>query len=206
MPKTLSLKQTATKWSGSWMSQTELEIFRLCEKLVELLGDSEAVANLKTLQERHPEMFENKEAVKRLIERVVAEPEIIIKNPKAKNDKDFMAYSQINETKMGDVGIRNDDGVNEIFHANYKNIRRLEVIRKQMSVEASSAKAAPTRSDHYADEPDSSPRCDKALSTSATATIPQIQSSNDQANELKEKVKAFAESLKPKANNNEMER
>ncbi|EAJ2438424.1 hypothetical protein CXA82_06615 [Campylobacter upsaliensis] len=37
------------------MSDKELEIFELCERLVDLLGDKEAVADLQTLLDRHPE-------------------------------------------------------------------------------------------------------------------------------------------------------
>ncbi|EIE1466089.1 hypothetical protein KHU38_001530 [Campylobacter upsaliensis] len=43
------------------MSDKELEIFELCERLVDLLGDKEAVADLQILLDRHPEMFQNKE-------------------------------------------------------------------------------------------------------------------------------------------------
>lgn len=51
------------------MSDKELEIFELCERLVDLLGDKEAVADLQTLLERHPEMFQNKEQVANLIKK-----------------------------------------------------------------------------------------------------------------------------------------
>lgn len=52
------------------MSDKELEIFELCERLSELLGDKEAIADLKILQKCHPEMFENKEQVANLIKKV----------------------------------------------------------------------------------------------------------------------------------------
>ena len=38
---------------------SELEIFKLCERLAELLGDEEAIADLKKLYTNHPEMFQN---------------------------------------------------------------------------------------------------------------------------------------------------
>ena len=41
------------------MNQKQLEIFTLCERLSKLLGDKEAIADLKVLYERHPEMFSN---------------------------------------------------------------------------------------------------------------------------------------------------
>ena len=45
------------------MSDKELEIFKLCERLTELLGDKEAIADLKKLYEKHPEMFKNMQDV-----------------------------------------------------------------------------------------------------------------------------------------------
>ena len=91
-----------------------------------------------------------------------------------------MAYKKLNDKKMGDVGIHNDGGTNIIFHANKTTMSNKD---KQMLVEASSAKAAPTRLDHYADKPNDLSRCDKALSTSVNenSTTKEIQS---QGNEL----------------------
>ncbi|WP_257911309.1 hypothetical protein [Campylobacter lari] len=53
----------------------DLEIFELCEKLAELLGDKEAIADLRTLEKRHPEMFVDKKQVSNLIQIVTKEPE-----------------------------------------------------------------------------------------------------------------------------------
>ena len=55
-----------------------LEIFALCERLAELLGDKEAVADLQRLYARHPEMFRDMQEVSEVIEAVVHEPEIIV--------------------------------------------------------------------------------------------------------------------------------
>ncbi len=88
------------------MSDKELEIFELCERLVDLLGDKEAVADLQTLLERHPEMFQNKEQVANLIKKVIHDPEIIINNPTPKSEKDYIAGKKLNEKKMGEVGIQ----------------------------------------------------------------------------------------------------
>ena len=56
---------------------SELEIFKLCERLAELLGDKEAIADLNILLERHPEMFVGKEQsynlIKKLIEQKIGE-------------------------------------------------------------------------------------------------------------------------------------
>ena len=64
-----------------------------------------------------------------------------------------------------------------------------------MLVEASSAKAAPTRLDHYADKPNDLSRCDKALSTSVNenSTTKEIQS---QANSKQAKIKALKDEVK----------
>ena len=148
------------------MMDKNIAKFTLCKSLIELLGEEEAIADLYRLYHRHPEMFDSENELKAIIEQVVNEPDLITKNPKPKNDKDFMAYKQLNERKIADVEIRNDNGKNVIFHANKKNIDKFsEDIRRQMSVEASSANAAPTRLDHYADKSNDLSRCNKALST-----------------------------------------
>ena len=153
---------------------TELEIFALCERLTELLGDKEAIADLKKLYDRHPEMFKDMQEVSQTIKEVVSETEIIRENPKAKNDKDFMLYKQLDNKKMADVGIKNDEGTNIIFHANKKNISKSSYFKKnkQMLVETPSAKAAPTRLSHCADKSSDLSRDSKVLSTSATDIIP----------------------------------
>ena len=118
------------------MSEKSLEIFKLCEKLTELLQDKEAIADLELLFKRHPEMFKDKKEVKELIDKVVSKPEIILKNPRARDNKDYIAYKQLDDKKMGDVGIRRSDNINYIFHANKKKISELdrlkENIKKQM--------------------------------------------------------------------------
>ncbi|EHZ4885969.1 hypothetical protein K5688_001493 [Campylobacter lari] len=62
----------------------DLEIFELCEKLAELLGDKEAIADLKKLYANHPEMFKDMQEVAKTIKEVVKKPELIIKNPRPK--------------------------------------------------------------------------------------------------------------------------
>ena len=108
------------------MSEKELEIFNLCQRLAELLGDKEAIADLKELYDRHPEMFKDMQEVSHTIKEVVSEPDLIMENPKAETEKDFIVAKQtlnINNKKMGDIGISNKNGVNEIFHANKQDKR-----------------------------------------------------------------------------------
>ena len=110
---------------------SELEIFKLCERLAELLGDEEAIADLNILLERHPEMFVGKEQVYNLIKKVVNDPEIIIKNPTPKSDQDYIAGSRLNEQKMGEIGIRKDENISKIYHANEKRMKNLEALKKR---------------------------------------------------------------------------
>ena len=175
------------------MSDKELEIFALCERLTELLGDKEAIADLKKLYDRHPEMFKDMQEVSQTIKEVVSEPEIIRENPKAKNDKDFMLYKQLDNKKMADVGIKNDEGTNIIFHANKKNISKSSYFKKnkQMLVETPSAKAAPTRLSHCADKSSDLSRDSKVLSTSADNIIPQTQENKSIAEQIKAESKDF---------------
>ncbi|KGI53416.1 hypothetical protein, partial [Campylobacter sp. MIT 97-5078] len=122
------------------MSDKELEIFALCERLTELLGDKEAIADLKKLYEHHPEMFKDMQEVSKAIGEVVLEPDLIMKNTKAKSEKDFIVAKQIleiNSKKMGDIGIRNDEGTNIIYHANKQDKRNFNrFINKAVSGEA----------------------------------------------------------------------
>ncbi|WP_243554935.1 hypothetical protein [Helicobacter cinaedi] len=110
---------------------TELEIFALCERLTELLGDKEAIADLKLLQKLHPEMFKNMQEVSTLIQEVVSEPEIIIKNPSPKSEKDYIAGKKLNDKKMGEVGVRQDENIVKIFHANKKRLKNLDLLAKK---------------------------------------------------------------------------
>ena len=103
------------------MSDRELEIFELSLTLMEALsGDKEAVADLTKLVSNHPELFTNTEDVSKLIKEVLDSPNLIAKNHRAKQDGDLLvAKKSLEETphKMGDIGIRNDNGTNVIYHA-----------------------------------------------------------------------------------------
>ena len=164
------------------MSDREIALFNLGKSLVELLGEEQAIADLTLLYKQHPEMFRDKEEVREVIDKVVNEPDLIVRNPKAKNDKDFLAIKQLNSKKIGDIAIRNDNGTNVIFHANKKNTSKFSKIKieEQMLVEASSVKTAPTRSDHYANKPNDLSRDIKILSTPASTIIPQSPNNDEE--------------------------
>lgn len=173
------------------MSKRELALFNLGKSLVELLGEELAIANLTLLYQRHPEMFVDEEELKRVIQKVVSSPDIIVKNPKAKSDKDFLVIKQLDHKKVGDIAIRNDNGTNIIFHANKKNISKINVekLKEQMLVETPSAQAAPTRLDHCADKPNDLSKDCKAPSTPAISIIPHTKQQPQQ--ELDKQLKSY---------------
>ena len=117
------------------MNDKTLEIFKLCEKLVELLQDKEAIADLELLFKRHPEMFKDKKEVKELIDKVVSEPEIAINA-----NRDNRAYEvikvakKLDDKKMGDIVIKKDKGLSEIFHANKKRVKEFERLKKKKNL------------------------------------------------------------------------
>lgn len=171
------------------MSDKELEIFKLCERLTELLGDKEAIADLKKLYEKHPEMFKNMQDVSQTIKEVVTEAEIVT-DAKRKGAK-LVATMLKDSRKMGEVAIENDEGTNIIFHANKKNISKSNYFKKnkQMLVETPSAKAAPTRSDRCADKSSDLSRDYKVLSTSVNDIIPQTNENQSIAQQAKDMLK-----------------
>ncbi|MEB2801135.1 hypothetical protein Q9Q70_07305 [Campylobacter upsaliensis] len=166
------------------MSDKELEIFELCERLVDLLGDKEAVADLQILLDRHPEMFQNKEQVANLIKKVVNDPEIIINNPTPKSEKDYIAGKKLNEKKMGEVGIRKDENISKIFHANEKRLKNLELMaKKDVVVDGRNAHTSYTQAQSLDGR-----LVQKNISSTANEIIPQQDKS---AKDFKSKLKEF---------------
>ena len=112
--------------------EQELRIFQLCKELAKRLGDEEAIADLKALRNLHPEMFKDMQEVANLIQEVVTESKIIIvKNPSPMSEKDYIAGKKLNDKKMGEVGVRRDDNINRIFHANEKRLKNLDLLAKK---------------------------------------------------------------------------
>lgn len=166
------------------MSDKELEIFELCERLVDLLGDKEAIADLQTLLERHPEMFQNKEQVANLIKKVINDPEIIINNPTPKSEKDYIAGKKLNEKKMGEVGIRKDEDISKIFHANEKRLKNLELmVKKDVIVDGRDAHTPYTQAQSLDGR-----LVQKNISSTTNEIIAQ---ENKSANDFKAKLKEF---------------
>lgn len=109
---------------------SELEIFELGLALAKALGgDKEAIADIALLYRRHPEMFENFQDVVRTIEEVAKDPEIIIQ---AKREGGLLAIKQLDQNKMGEIAVQNDNGTNVIFHTNKKRLKELEKIKQSL--------------------------------------------------------------------------
>ena len=58
---------------------SELEIIKLYKRLAELLGDEEAIADLKYLYNRHPEMFTDMQDISNTINNIVNRKKLIKK-------------------------------------------------------------------------------------------------------------------------------
>lgn len=113
---------------------SDLRIFELGIKLAQLLnGDKEAIADIKKLYERHPEMFKNVDDVAQVIKDVVREPKVAI-NANREHRKGIVikAINPLNEKKMGDVIISREQDTNVIFHTNKKKISEFTRIFKKL--------------------------------------------------------------------------
>ena len=184
------------------MSEKELEIFALCERLTELLGDKEAIADLKLLQKLHPEMFQNMQEVSTLIQEVVSEPEIIIKNPSPISEKDYIAGKKLNDKKMGEVGVRQDENIIKVFHANEKNVKKMKQLERKEVVYKQPMVGTPTS---YTQAQSLDERLvDNNISSTANDIIPQSATSLENASKpievsestiakMQQKIEAFAQ-------------
>ena len=156
------------------MGDKTLEIFKLGITLAQALqGEQEAIADIKSLYKKHPEMFKSISDLVSTIQDVAKECDFIMKNPKAKNDKDYIAVKALSDKKMGDIGLRNENGTNIIFHANKKKISEFKRLKKlgQILVETPSANAAPTRLNHCVNKSKNLSKCGKAPSIPARSIV-----------------------------------
>ena len=113
--------------------QRKIAVFNLCKALVDLLGKEQATTDLQILYERHPEMFKDIEELRQIIEEVVSETEIIVKaNRNNANYPIIKAAKRLSDKKMGNIIIKNQDGTNEIFHANKKKISEFTRLAKKV--------------------------------------------------------------------------
>ena len=113
---------------------SDLEIFQIAGAIaLALKGEKEAIADVELLLKRHPEMFENAKDVVNTINKVVSEPEIIMDNPQYTKEKEILSAKKLDDKKMGEVIIKNDNGTNVIFHANKKNIKN-KGIKKDLNI------------------------------------------------------------------------
>ena len=89
-------------------------------------------------------MFKDLQDVANTINEVVKEPEIIIKNPRARSEKDYIVSSRLDDEKMGDVGIRNDKGTNVTYHANKKKIEEFYRLQDKIAKNKVQVVGSPT--------------------------------------------------------------
>ncbi|TKX30059.1 hypothetical protein, partial [Campylobacter aviculae] len=171
------------------MSDKELEIFELCERLSELLGDKEAIADLKKLYINHPEMFKDMQDVSNTIKEVVKEPEIIVDANRNKRDYEVIKAAKIiNDKKMADVVIKNESGINEIFHANKKRIKEFNRLNNKDNLLQVETPTPPTHQLNGLELMDKNPSGANALSATAKKIIPQKDKST---NDFKTKLEEF---------------
>ena len=176
----------------------QLAKFNLCKSLVELLGAEQATADLYRLYEHHKKdkMFKNIKEIDELIREVVSNPDLIMKNPTPKTEKDYMvAKRNLNKEphKMGDVGISNRDGENKIFHANKQDKRNFNrFVRKAANGGAVRSLHTPSKSWMGGND---KPSGANALSSTANGIISQdskqsqTESRQKQIADMKERVK-----------------
>lgn len=168
------------------MSDKELEIFELCERLTELLGDKEAIADLKKLYEKHPEMFKDMQEVSQTIKEVVSKAEIITD---AKRKDAILVTTMLEDNrKMGEVAIENDEGTNIIFHTNKKRAKEFERLK-------SSLVETPTPSTHHSklagELMGKNPSGANAHSANFDEIIPQTKENQSIAEQIKAESKDF---------------
>lgn len=163
------------------MSDKELEIFNLCERLAELLGDKEAIADLKRLYDKHPEMFNNMQEVSSTIKEVVEEPEIIVDANKDNRDyKVIKAAKALNNERMADVVIKNESGTNEIFHTNKKRVKEFDRLKNRENLLQVETPTPSTRQLNGLELMDENPSGANALSATTNNIIPQSQDKAEQ--------------------------
>ena len=181
--------------------ERELAIFYLCKALVDLLGKEQAIADIALLYERHPEMFKNKDEVKEVIEKVVSEPDLIMKNPYFSKEQEVLVAKKLDTEKMGDIVIKNKDGENEIFHANKKRIRdfdRLQRLKTKLEANGGDALSLHTAGQTYT----GANVVSSTLSSASNDIIPQKQQSDTETKQntqdsalerMKQKIEAYAQ-------------
>ncbi|WP_276950774.1 hypothetical protein [Helicobacter rodentium] len=174
------------------MSDKELEIFELCEKLTELLGDKEAIADLKALWKRHPEMFKDMQEVSKTIQEVVSKPEIAVDANKDNRDYEVIKVAKIlNTEKMADVVIKNEKGTNEIFHANKKRIGEFDRLKSKENLLQVETPTPSTHQLNGLELIDKNLSSANALSTIDDDIIPQTNENQSIAEQIKAESKDF---------------
>ena len=128
-------KQEVVKGEGWTMKEGKLTYldkvkFELDDWLKDQTGLDAVTASLAWLKSEHPEMHENKRAVKELIEYVLDRPSVV-KNGKSENS---VYLGKADDKKMKDIVI--DKGDKKIIHANRRKMTSEEKEAKRASEDA----------------------------------------------------------------------
>ena len=116
------------------MKNYAMHLFRLGDRLANALGgDKQALADLQKLYRHHPEMFVDLKDLINTIETVAQKPEIIVDATHSNKDIGiFKAAKRLDSQKMGDIVVKNNNGINEIFHTNKKNVKEFDRLYRQV--------------------------------------------------------------------------
>ena len=201
------------------MSEKEKQLakFNLCKSLVTLVGKEQALADLQLLYKRHPEMFRDKNEVAEVIDKVVSEPDLIMKNPFFIKENEILVAKKLDSEKMGDVIIKSTKDNAEIFHANKKRLRdfsRLQRLKAKKEADGGDALSLHTAGQTYTGANGVSNTLSSANPPFGSNIIPQDSNQNQtksrqkQIADMKERVKNAVNksALSPQIPNKEMER
>ena len=77
-------------------------------------------------------MFKSLDDLREIIAKTALKPEIIMPNEKSLGkDIEIIAAKRLDSRKMGDIGVRNENGTNKIFHANKTRISNFQRLEKR---------------------------------------------------------------------------
>ena len=170
---------------------SDLEIFKLGISLAQALqGEEEAIADIKKLYDKHPEMFKNLQDVVKTIQEVASEPEKITK---AHRSGAILAAKRLVEPdKMGEIAVENDNGTNVIFHANKKREKEFDRIKNSLVETPTPSTHRDLPTGELMDKPSGA----NALSATSKDIISNSQAESQGANSKQAKIKALQDEVK----------
>ena len=126
-------------------------------------------------------MFKDIKEVSDTIKEVISEPEIAVDaNRNNKDYKVIKAAKVLNDEKMADVVIKNENGTNEIFHTNKKRIKEFKRLKMKENLLQVETPALSTHQLNGLELMDKNPSGANALSATTEEIIPQEQENQTQ--------------------------